>query len=291
MEEVYVIKLKGLPLTADADAARKPSLYANDLSADVTIGFACFHVVLGLIATTFGLIFLLAFDPQDEWKASTEGIGCGIIFVFTGCIGFWAANERKHSFAKASDSIKIFLLASLLSILTGGSFLLLTVAGVTGSPAAVVSPSRTHLAFHLTLTLLFEMCNSVLSGLTSAKIIWPLRFNFYTRHWPTQSKVTKKVIVSTSILARGLCHASDFQRALGPNCVVSLAPPVTQPPPPPPPPPPPRSPRRQATTAQSPVEVHVDRSSYGSTDQQSCMDPVDASDLTPASRVSLSHVD
>ena len=168
MEEVYVIKLKGLPTSADPDAARKPSLYANDLSVDVTLGFACFHVVLGLIAATFGLIFLLGFD-QEEWRASTEGIGCGIIFVFSGCIGLWAAKERKHNLAKANDSIKIFLLASILSILTSASFILLTAAGVTAS--AATDSSRAHLIFHLTLTLLFEMCNSVLSGLTSAKII------------------------------------------------------------------------------------------------------------------------
>ena len=257
-----MIKLKGLPMNADADSARKPSLYANDLSVDVTLGFACFHIVLGLMSTTFGLVFLLAFDQADEWRASTEGIGCGIIFLFTGCIGLWAANERKHCFAKANDSIKIFLLASFLSILTAASFILLTAAGVTTSSAT--DSARTHLIFHLTLTLLFEMCNSLLSGLTSAKIIWPLRFNFYTRKWPTQSKVTKKVIVSTSILARGLYQSPDFQRSLGPHCVVSLAPP-------PPPPPPPRSPKRlsRSRLPSDSAAVLADQPHYGSTEQSS----------------------
>lgn len=252
MEEVYVIKLKGLPSNADPDASRKPSVYANDLSVDVTLGFACFHIALGLISMTFGLIFLIGFD-QQEWKAATEGIGCGVIFMFSGCIGCWAARERKHNLAKADDSIKIFLLASLLSILTSASFILLTAAGVTASSAT--DSSRSHLIFHLTLTLLFEMCNSVLSGLTSAKIIWPLRFNFYTRNWPTQSKITKKVIVSTSIFARGLYNAQDFQRSLGPNCVVSLAPP---------PPPPPRSSRRQPEPPALTGEAQLSHSSYGS---------------------------
>lgn len=283
MEEVYVIKLKGLPTSGDPDAARKPSLYANDLSVDVTLGFACFHVVLGILSMTFGLIFLLGFD-QNEWRASTEGIGCGIIFVFSGCIGFWAASERKHNLTKANDSIKIFLLASLLSILTSASFILLTAAGVTSSSAS--DSSRAHLIFNLTLTLLFEMFNSALSGLTSAKIIWPLRFNFYTRNWPTQSKVTKKVIVSTSIFARGLYQARDFQRSMGPNCIISLASP---------PPPPPRCPRRQQPVPQSPVltiEAPADHVGYGSIVQNEVAGRDGEQTLTKSpSSTSLSHVD
>lgn len=232
MEEVYVIKLKGLPLK-DADAARKPSFIANDLSVEVTLGFAFFHIVLGFIAMIFGLIFLLAFNWEDEWRASVQGLGCGIIFVFTGCIGIWSSSQRKHHAAQAKDSIKIFLLASLLSILTASSFILLTAAGVTIS--ANFDSSRSHILFHLTLCLVIELINSILSGLTSCKIIWPLKFNFFSRNWPTQSKVKKKVIVSTNIYARGLydCHHnqssgdnnSNFQRYLGPNCVVSVAPP------------------------------------------------------------------
>ena len=223
-------------MSTDPNVTRKPSVYANDLSVDVTLGFACFHIVFGLIAATFGSIFLLGFADMQEWRASTEGIGCGIIFVFTGCIGLWAANERKNNFSKANDSIRIFLLASILSILTSVSFIILTAAGVT------VSSRGSHLIVNLTLTLLFETLNSLLSGLTAAKIIWPMRFNFYARKWPTHCKVTKKVIVSTSILARGLYNSQDFQRSLGPNCVVSLAPPA-------PPPPPPRSPHHRRSNS------------------------------------------
>lgn len=274
MEEIYIIKLKGLPANSDPDAARKPSTYANDLSVDVTLGFACFHVVLGLISAIFGLIFLLAFD-QEEWRASTEGIGCGIIFVLSGCIGFWAASERKHNLAKANDSIKVFLLASMLSILTAASFLVLTAFGVTASAAS--DSSRAHLIFHLTLTLLFEMCNSLLSGLTSAKIIWPMKFNFFTRSWPSQSKVTKKVIVSTSILARGLYQAHDFQRSLGPNCVISLAPP-----------PPPRSSRRLPKLPATAIEVQPDRSADVTRNDVS---GAGLEKRKPDSVSSLSHVD
>lgn len=280
-----MIKLKGLPATADSDAARKPSLYANDLSVDVTLGFACFHIALGLVSMAFGLIFLLGFDMEQEWRASTEGIGCGIIFVFSGCIGLWAASERKQDMAKANDSIKIFLLASLLSVLTAASFILLTFAGVTASPAT--DSPRTHLLFHLTLTLVVEMCNSVLSALTSAKIIWPLRFNFYTRNWPTQTKVTKKVIVSTSIFARGLYQAQDFQRSLGPNCVVSLAPP---------PPPPPRTPRRHPIPnppdAQTKAGSVPDQSGYGSITLSAVRDVDVEKEVTESpSNSNLNHVD
>ena len=231
MEEVYIIKLKGLPLK-DADAARKPSFIANDLSVEVTLGFAFFHIVLGIISMTFGFIFLVAFDLEEEWRASVQGLGCGVIFVFTGSIGIWSSSQRRQHLAQAKDSIKIFLLASLLSMLTSASFILLTAAGVTIS--ANIDSSRAHLLFHLTLSLVVELINGGFSALTSCKIIWPMKFNCYSRHWPTQSKVKKKVIVSTNIYARGLYDSqniqdhNNFQRFLGPNCVVSLASPDTK---------------------------------------------------------------
>ena len=121
MEEVYVIKLKGLPLN-ESDVRKKPSIYANDLSIEILYGLGLFHLFIGLITLIFGLITI----TSDEWKITVVGIGSGTIFVSTGFIGIWSSIQRKDHFLSSNTSIRIFFLSSIISFLI--SFILITSA-------------------------------------------------------------------------------------------------------------------------------------------------------------------
>lgn len=121
MEEVYVIKLKGLPLN-ESDIRKKPSIYANDLSIEILYGLGLFHLFIGLITLIFGLITI----TSDEWKITVVGIGSGTVFVSTGFIGIWSSIQRKDHFLSSNTSIRILFLASIISFLI--SFILITSA-------------------------------------------------------------------------------------------------------------------------------------------------------------------
>lgn len=116
-----MIKLKGLPLN-ESDVRKKPSIYANDLSIEILYGFGLFHLFIGLITLIFGLITI----TSDEWKITVVGIGSGTIFVSTGFIGIWSSIQRKDHFLSSKNSIRIFFLSSIISLLI--SFILITSA-------------------------------------------------------------------------------------------------------------------------------------------------------------------
>ena len=257
MEEVYVIKLKGLPISDSSEVSKKPSIYANDLSVEVLYGFGLFHLVIGLVAILFGLITV----ASDEWKVTATGIACGTIFVSTGFLGIWSSIQRKDHFLSSNIAVRVFLVTSTLSLITAFVSIILMLVGALDVDADQIISSKTspaerrtivdydgevinhdarngetidivevhpHVKTNLLISLLVEVTLSLFTIFTTCRILWPDSLKSLGGvNWPTRPEVRKKIIVKTSIMAssKGLYQAADFCRTLGPNCVVSLSPP------------------------------------------------------------------
>lgn len=217
MEEVYVIKLKGLPLR-DPVIHNQSLPLTTDISCQVLMGFGIFQIVLGLISIVFGVVSIVA-----DWKLTAAGVGCGIIFFFTGVIGVWSAYQRRNNFNESHQVVKTFLFTSLLSCATSLIFIVLILSGVSSTEEEEASHILPHLISNSVIALSCELIVALLASFAAARTAWPSSLRCCAKDWPTQPQVKKKVIVATSIFARGIYNSQDFTRYLGPNCVVSLA--------------------------------------------------------------------
>lgn len=250
MEEVYIIKLKGLPVNPDSSqVSKKPSIYANDLSVEVLYGFGLFQVVIGLITILFGLITV----TSDEWKLTATGVGSGTIFISTGFIGIWSSFQRKDHFLTSNIAVRIFLVSSTLSLIVGVTCVLLMVFGfldidtdqlinaklsdsesaerrtITDYDGEIIDPNlrgdhkneiidvsevHPHVKTNIFISLIVDIILSLFSMFTTCRILWPNSLkSFGGVNWPTRPEVRKKIIVKTSIHASSAANGGMYQAA------------------------------------------------------------------------------
>ena len=126
MEEIYIIKLKGLPASSQESLRdNKASFYyRKDLTGEALLGFGLMHSFSGLL-----LILLTAVNlVRIRWTSLIlgSGIWCGVIFVFTGLMAIISAHKRKTDISKSKIQVKIFFsLTSVTSLLTIAYLILL----------------------------------------------------------------------------------------------------------------------------------------------------------------------
>ena len=113
MEEIYIVKLKGLPPptgTSQESLSKdsKNSFYYQDLTAEAIRGFSYLHIFFGLTVLCLSVTNLcfhenpLALEPPLGIT-----IWCAISFMFLGIFGMVTAYKRKCDLSKSIFYVKI----------------------------------------------------------------------------------------------------------------------------------------------------------------------------------------
>lgn len=235
VEEIYIIKLKGLPISEDDSPHGRINhpanfYYTKDLSAEALFGFGAIHLMLGSVLIIFSIVslsttFQKANDVEeiDGMPEIGLGIWCGAIFALTGLTGILTSFRRKRDISRSQVQVRVFFTMSLVSVTICCVYLSLVTAGIWCEKS-----SRHFVSINIAVAYAFEFLTAVLSIFTCARIIWPGSMACCARDWPARPKLKRKVIVTTDIFTNGGHRCpDDFIRHLGPNCVISL----TNPPP------------------------------------------------------------
>lgn len=220
MEEIYIIKLKGLP-TSSQESLRdnKASFYyRKDLTGEALLGFGILHSFVGLILIVLTIINLILLNVFSM-KLVSPGILCGAIFAIAGLMGVITAHKRKTDISKSKIQVKIFFILSIITLLLTTTFLILTLFDLKEKSV------NKYIAWNTLLSFIFEWFTSLLSIFTCMRVIWPGSLGFCAKDWPMHQKLKRKIIVSTQIYTNGVKQDEDVIRNLGPNCVISLSPP------------------------------------------------------------------
>lgn len=218
MEEIYIIKLKGLPLNNEESLRsnhKSNFYYRKDLTSEALLGLGFFQCLIGLTLVILAVINLINHSIVNQIGV---GIWCGNVFVITGLSGLLTARKRKVDISKSKIQIKIFFVLSIVCFVLTISYFTLSLLGIRESTANI------YLLSNIIASFLSEFLVSFLSIFVSVRVIWPGSLSFCAKDWPGHPKLKQKVIVSTQIYTDGSQQNSDVIRNLGPNCVISLSP-------------------------------------------------------------------
>lgn len=232
MEEVYIIKLKGLPNSSNQQQSVRGKdchsfYYTKDLTAEALMGFGLIQAVLGLILIVLAIVHLLTLEVLVTPQVGV-GIWSGAIFVITGLSGVLAAAKRKRDISRSKLQVRLFFIMALLSLLVSFGYLIMLIVAAFGTAADPLASYQTttklFLSGNIIITFVIEASIALLSLFTTVRVIWPGSFGCLAKDWPGRPKLKKKVIVSTKIYATTMGkEGEDFCRNLGPNCVISLS--------------------------------------------------------------------
>ncbi|GFS45614.1 uncharacterized protein NPIL_112271 [Nephila pilipes] len=218
MEEVYVIRLRGVPSTSTSESSTS-AIDTNDLIRGSVLGLGVLHVIFGLLVVIFGV---LRTSIEDEPAATFFGTIFGPFFVATGVCAFlsWRRPFRKLK-------MKVFFFMSSLSLLSSTAFLSVCFLGVVyyHSVPRVFGDSP-HVTANAIVATLGEMIVALLSVLTAGGAVWKFwqcgAFRPTTVH---QNSARQKVIVKTDIVGGQSVEGvfdDDMIRHVSPHCVISL---------------------------------------------------------------------
>lgn len=219
MEEIYIIRLKGLP-TSSQESLRdnKASFYyRKDLTGEALLGFGTLHSFIGSTLIVLSIINMSLHANTSQILGS--GVWCGSIFAIAGLMGIVTAQKRKTDISKSKIQVKIFFTLSIVTLLLTSTYLILLIFDMKEPNA------NQYIGSNILISFIFELFTSLLSVFTCIRIIWPGSISCCAKDWPMQPKLKRKVIVSTQIYTNGVKQDEDLIRNLGPNCVISLSPP------------------------------------------------------------------
>ncbi|XP_054722800.1 uncharacterized protein LOC129232346 [Uloborus diversus] len=225
MEEVYVIKLRGVPSTSTSESSSSTT-DPNDLIRSSILGLGVLHIVFGVLVLTFGS---LRTAVEHEPNATLMGILFGPVFVACGICGFisWKRPYRKLK-------IRAFFGLASLSMMGSVSYIGLCLLGVVqyhGIPREF--GDSPHVTANALLATMGEFIVSLLSILTSGGALWK-RWGFFR---PSVNHQRQKVIVKTDIVGGvtspekgdtigsphpGAGYVDEVIRHVSPHCVISL---------------------------------------------------------------------
>ncbi|GFQ79514.1 uncharacterized protein TNCT_695031 [Trichonephila clavata] len=189
MEEVYVIRLRGVPSTSTSESSTS-AIDTNDLIRGSVLGLGVLHVIFGLLVVVFGV---LRTSIDDEPAATFFGTIFGPFFVATGVCAFlsWRRPFRKLKMKCA----KVF-------------------------------GDTPHVTANAIVATMGEMIVALLSVLTAGGAVWKFwqcgAFRPTTVH---QNSARQKVIVKTDIIGGQSVEGvfdDEMIRHVSPHCVISL---------------------------------------------------------------------
>lgn len=129
MEEIYIIKLKGLPASSQESLrdSKASFYYRKDLTGEALLGIGVIHSFAGLLLIVLTAINLV----QITWSTLVlgSGIWCGAIFVFTGLMAIICAQKRKTDISKSKIQVKIFFSLTIVTSLLTTSYFILRIFG------------------------------------------------------------------------------------------------------------------------------------------------------------------
>ena len=130
MEEIYIIKLKGLPASSQESLRdNKASFYyRKDLTGEALLGFGILHTFIGLLLIVLTTINLLRIQLSSITVLGS-GIWCGAIFALTGFMAIITAHKRKTDISKSKIQVKIFFILSVVTSLLTLTYLILLLFG------------------------------------------------------------------------------------------------------------------------------------------------------------------
>ncbi|XP_055939305.1 uncharacterized protein LOC129968958 isoform X1 [Argiope bruennichi] len=218
MEEVYVIRLRGVPSTSTSETSAS-SVDTNDLIRGSVLGLGVLHVIFGLLVVVFGV---LRTSVEDEPAATVFGTIFGPFFVATGVSAFlsWRRPFRKLK-------MKVFFFMAALSLLSSTAFLGICLLGIVYYHSVPrVFGDTPHITANAIVATMGEMIVALLSVLTAGGAVWKFwqcgAFSPATVH---QKSGRQKVIVKTDIVGGQSMEGvldDDMIRHVSPHCVISL---------------------------------------------------------------------
>ncbi|KFM76215.1 hypothetical protein X975_14763, partial [Stegodyphus mimosarum] len=219
MEEVYVIRLKGVPSTSTSESSAS-AVDTNDLIRGSVLGLGVLHVIFGILVLVFGA---LRTAVEQEPSATIFGTLFGPVFMAT---GLSAILSWKRPFRKLK--LKVFFGLALLSLLSSAAYLSLCFLGVVyyHSVPRVFGDSA-HVTANAIIATLGELIVSFLSVLTSGSAVWKcLQFGAFRPAAVQQQSGRQKVIVKTDIVGGtptvdGVLD-EEVIRHVSPHCIISL---------------------------------------------------------------------
>jgi hypothetical protein len=129
MEEIYIIKLKGLPSSSQESLRdNKASFYYHkDLTGEALLGFGSLHTFIGSTLIILSIVNLFLHENKSEILGS--GVWCGAIFVFAGLMGIVTAQKRKSDISKSKIQVKTFFVLSLVTLILTSIYLQFLIFG------------------------------------------------------------------------------------------------------------------------------------------------------------------
>ncbi len=129
MEEIYIIKLKGLPSSSQESLRdNKASFYYHkDLTGEALLGFGTLHTIIGSTLIILSIVNLFLYENKSEILGT--GVWCGAIFVFAGLMGIVTAHKRKSDISKSKIQVKIFFVLSLVTLILTSIYFMFLIFG------------------------------------------------------------------------------------------------------------------------------------------------------------------
>ncbi|XP_015919287.1 uncharacterized protein [Parasteatoda tepidariorum] len=220
MEEVYVIRLRGVPSTSTSESSS--AVDTNDLIRGSVLGLGVLHCIFGILVLIFGA---LKTTLEHEPPATVFGTLFGPVFVAT---GLSAIMSWKRPFRKLK--IKVFFGFSVISLLSSATFLGFCLLGVVYFHSVPrVFGEGAHVTANAIISALGEMIVAALSVLTAGSAVWKcLQCGAFRPANLQQQSTRQKVIVKTDIVGgqsaaemQGALH-EEMVRHVSPHCIISL---------------------------------------------------------------------
>lgn len=135
MEEIYIVKLKGLPppsgtsqesLSKDA----KNSFYYQDLTAEAIRGFSIISIFFGLTVLCLS-VTNLCFSENPLALEPPLGITvwCAVAFLLLGLLGLYTAHKRRQDLSRSIFYVKVHFMLTFIVLLLAVTFVVLFAFG------------------------------------------------------------------------------------------------------------------------------------------------------------------
>ncbi|XP_075679387.1 LOW QUALITY PROTEIN: uncharacterized protein LOC113797589 [Dermatophagoides pteronyssinus] len=229
MEEIYIVKLKGLspPSAPSHDSLSKDSkasfYYHTDLTAEAIRGFSYLHIFFGITVLSLS-VTNLCFHENPLALEPPLGITvwCAVSFILLGFFGILTAYKRKCDLSGSIFYVKFQLILIIIVLSLTLTFAILFALDLHGPIA------NQFIGLNIIFSIIVESVILLLTLFTCARVLWPGCLNFCAKDWPMQPSLKRKMIIKTKVFANGIQQdKANIIQSFGPNCVISLNMPPT----------------------------------------------------------------
>ncbi|XP_022245339.1 uncharacterized protein LOC111086503 [Limulus polyphemus] len=212
MEEVYVIRLKGLP----SNNSSETSSDSGDWTRDATLGCALLHLGLGFLSLVLGILGLLV---EYDANYSGTGIWCGMIFQMTGISGILSWKYRHLYITK-----RLFLGCSFASMIAALIFFILSCFGIAEFHSIPRNFNQTaRVGGNAIIAAIVELLVSVVSSLIANPTAICRTMSCINNPMDVTGSKQKIIVVTNIQTAESFgMPRSALTRHLSPNCMISL---------------------------------------------------------------------